>query len=567
MGKLFGASSIVLVAALLLTHWSEPDSRSETPVIYWVIDPAPTRPEQIASFHHWQIKEGHCSTHQLATLADVEAFRTRRWSEAMQVAIRAGNPLGAAVLDGSVAASDLPVELKVPKVEMRLDAASNDLTKKLIQGVSGVAGDVLDTYNGGMQMQFLASAGMLADVTEDARRLGFGPDKTYPALAPALFYNDRQYSFSRNPAQLMYWVNKETFARHGRPLPPRRWTFEEFEAAGKAFVAAANPPGKRQSVFFANSADWLSMRRSLGLSVFNETLTRCTLNDPRNARVYALIHKWTYEDHLLPSAADMQSFTSEGQPWGGSLDLFRRGHFGLMASGRYALMGFRRYGKLPLAVVESPHDGIPNTTLSGGQATVFAGSPHRDLAVLFLAFYASEDYNMQIVRDGDGLPPIPQYTDRPEFLRPPDYPNEWGCHEAFAEAAKTIAIVYSFSPFVQPEVVQRFEYMALGEVMSDRATPAEAAQRIAERIDREIQMTVGESRLLRERYEQYTALQIKIDACRAAGRPVPEEWLKNPFHRRLYALRGWLAEGDNATERAARQATGANQPGPGARHE
>ena len=50
-------------------------------------------------------------------------------------------------------------------------------------------------------MQFLASAGMLADVTESAKELGFTPDKTYEALQPALFYDGRQYAFPRNPAQ------------------------------------------------------------------------------------------------------------------------------------------------------------------------------------------------------------------------------------------------------------------------------------------------------------------------------------------------------------------------------
>lgn len=533
MKYLFASALLILVLALVVTHQTEPDTRSEVPVIHWVIDPAPARPEQIASFHHWQIKAGHCTTHRLETRADVDAFRSRNWTDAMQAAIRAGNPQGAAVLAGTVSGDDLPLEVKVPKTEMRLDAASNDLSKKLIQGVSGVAGDVLDTYSGGMQMQFLAAAGMLADVTEDAQRLGFGPDKTYPALGPALFYNDRQFSFARNPAQVLYWVNTDTFARYGQPLPPERWTFDEFEARGKAFVATANPPGERRTVFFADRADWLTMRRSLGLSVFNETLTRCILDDPRSAQVYALIHKWTYDDHIIPSSADMQSFTSEGGWRGRISELFYRGQVAMMASGRYALMGLRRYGDLPLTVRELPHGGIPNTVLSGGQATVYAGSPNRDLAVLFLAFYASEDYNMQIVRDGDGLPPIPEYTDTEAFLHPPAHTNEWGCHEAFSRAAKTIATVYTFSPFVQPEVVNRYEWMAIGEVMSDRATPEEASRRITERINREIALTIHESRKLRERYEEYTALQEQIDAAREAGRPVPREWIKNPFHLRL----------------------------------
>ncbi len=539
MKKLFAIALVLLGVALLATRWSEPDMRSEVPVIYWVIDPAPARQEQVASFHSWQIRSGHCTEYQLNGTADVEAFRRRNWSPEMRTAIRAGNPQGAALLDGSLSQRDLPATIKVPKAQMRVDAASNDLTKKLIQGVSGVGGDVMDTYEGGMQMRFLASAGMLSDVTKDAKRLGFDPSRTYACLGPSLFYNDRQYSFSRNPAQGLYWVNKNTFEKYNQPIPPTRWTFEEFEAAGKAFVKAANPPGKRQTIFFANGADWKTMRRSLGLSSFNETLTKSALDDPRMAQVYALIYKWTYKDRIIPSAADMQSFSSKGGWGGGTQNLFHRGNFGLMFSGRYALMGLRRLESIPLAVVEPPHGGMPNTILSGGQATVYAGSKHRDLAVLFLAFYASEEYNMQIVRDADGLPPIPEYTNRPEFLKPPKYPNEWGCHEVYAECAKTIAIVHTFSPFVQPEVVNRIEWRAWGEVMNDRATPEKAAREAAEKVDREIQLNIAENKALRERYDEYSALQKKIDSYRAAGLLVPLEWLKNPFHRRLYVVRGW----------------------------
>ena len=142
MKKLFAGALVLLGVALLATRWSEPDMRSEVPVTYWVIDPAPSRPDQIASFHHWQIKAGHCTEHQLSTMADVKAFRQRAWSPEMRAAIGTGNPQGRAVLEGSLKDSDLPLMVKVPKVQMRLDAASNDLTKKLIQGVSGVGGDV-----------------------------------------------------------------------------------------------------------------------------------------------------------------------------------------------------------------------------------------------------------------------------------------------------------------------------------------------------------------------------------------------------------------------------------------
>jgi multiple sugar transport system substrate-binding protein len=547
-----GTAAFVVLFGLALRS-TEPDLASEVPVLYWVIDPAPARGEQIRKFHLWQIRRGHCRTETVSSLEELEAFRRRKWSPAISAAIEDGNAAGKRIWGPATGAGDLPLTVKIPLAEMRLDAASNDLNKKVIQGVSGVAGDVIEAYSGGKQMQYLASAGMLADVTESAKRLDFGPEKTFPALRPALFYGGRQYAFPRNPAQMMYWVNKATFAKYGQPLPPSRWTVEEFERRGKAFTEAANPPGERHTVFFADRPYKLEFRRSMGLSMFNETLTRCTLDDERNARVLALIHKWTYEDRILPSAADKASFDTQGG-WGGqSFQLFNGGHYAMFGSGRWALMLFRKFGRMELAVVEPPHAGMPNTLLSGGQSTVYRNSPHRELAMLFLAYMADEDYNMQIVRDGDGLPPNPKYVETELFRRPPDHPNEWGCHEAYANAAREIAIVQSFSPFVLPVVVERYDNEAEDEVMNDRATPEEAARRAAARVNEEIARGLEGRPGLRRKYDELVKLQEKIDERRRRGRKVPAEWLKNPFHRTWYRRRGLVGEAGEAGEDVAHE--------------
>jgi ABC-type glycerol-3-phosphate transport system substrate-binding protein len=497
---------------------------------------------QIDTFHQWQIKHGHGTQYTLATMAELKAFRAKNWSPELISAMRRANADGETVWDPATTAADLPLTIRVPACEMRLDAASNELRKKLVQGISGVAGDVIEAYSGGQQMQFLAAAGMLADVTDSARQLGFGPEKTYPALAPALFVDGRQYAFPRNPAQTMYWVNKETFARYGQEPPPSRWTVEQYEARGKALVAAANPSGKRRRVFFANRLPRTELFRSMGLSVFNETLTRCALDDPRYVRVLALEWKWTYADRLLPSQADRSSFTSEGG-WG-SIDfqLFKSGQFGMVASGRWALMQFRKFGEMQLAVVEPPHGGMPNTLLSGGQSTVYRASRHRRCAELFLAYMASEEYNMQIVRDGDGLPPNPKYAETELFLRPPARRNEWGCHAAYHNAAKYIAIVQSFSPFILPVVAFRYEAMAREEVMSDQATPEEAAARCVRRMHDEMQRNLNEDAALQKRFDEWSALQKRIEQRRAENKGVPIEWIKNPFHRTWYRGQGWLEE-------------------------
>ena len=200
---------------------------------------------------------------------------------------------------------------------------------------------------------------------------------------------------------------------------------------------------------------------------------------------------------------------------------------------------------MDMSVSEPPHmpGGMPNAHIGIRAATIFTGSDHPELAELFMAYLASEEYCMQIVRDGDSLPPNPRYTQTEAFKRPPDYPNEWGLHEVFDESARSIAIPIPMSPYVQTLVYRREMTDAEEAVMNDRLTPAEAAARVQRQINAEIDRTIAEQPKLRARYEQAVERQKKIDALRAANKPVPVELIDNPYHRNWYEHNGWLAEG------------------------
>ena len=170
-------------------------------------------------------------------------------------------------------------------------------------------------------------------------------------------------------------------------------------------------------------------------------------------------------------------------------------------------------------------------------------SEHRDKAELFQAYLASEEYNRRIVRDADALPPNPKYADSEAFRNPPDYPNEHGIHQPFHDAAMNIAIAVPASPFVLKSVHQRHVNQAEDAFMNDLLSAEEAAARAAERIDAEIARTLEEQPKLRPDYERRVKLQQKIDALRAEGKPVPVEWIDNPYHRKWYDHNNWLAEG------------------------
>jgi multiple sugar transport system substrate-binding protein len=498
---LFPGLILLLSLAGVALNRSLPDTSSPVPVIYWVTDANPARDEQVRLFHAWLAKNN------------------------------------------------------LPRVELRLDTSNNDDTKKIIQGVSGVGGDIMDLYTGST-MRYYQAIGLLKDVTDAAQAKGFDLSRTYPTVAPEITVEQEngelhQYMFPCNVVATLYFVNKETLAAAGiTEIPPVRWTAAEFERWGKRFVAAANKPGARQRSFWVDAVDPIPLYRGAGASELNETCTAAAIDDARVAESYRLIYRWTFVDRLIPSSADHQSFSASSGYGGSTPQLFNNGTCALLLGGRHLFIQFREFDKgraargeplMNLAAVEPPffEGGLPNIAVGTRAASVYAGSDNQDAAVNFLAFLASEDYNMQVVRDGDSLPPNPRYAETEAFLRPPDHLNEWGVHEVFATAATDIAIGGSYSPFILPRVVVRETSRALDEVMNDRLAPEEALRQANDRINQGIARTLAENPKLRPQYEKLVDLQKQIEAARAQGRKVPKEWLKNPLHRAYYQFKGW----------------------------
>lgn len=491
MKLIFTVSGIGVIVAFLFTEWFLNKGSEDKPVLYWVTDANPVRVEQVELFHQWLKKNNH------------------------------------------------------PEMELRLDTAEGSGQKKLIHGVSGVASDIMD-LGGSSTLPFFKQIGILRNLDLPAAKWGFDPSQTYPAVGPLIVNDNVQYAFPCNVSSQFYWVNKETFARYGLDPPPERWDFDTFEKLGQKFVEAANPPGKRREVFFVNRNSGMLensiFRRSLGLSIFNETLSACILNDRRNVKVYNKIYQWIYEDHLFPSAADEASFVT-GHGYGGFLfQLFGQGNYGMLLSGRWALIQLREFESMSLDVVELPHGGFPNGIILTRCAGIYAGTKYPQLAELFLAFLASEDYNMQIVENADALPPNPRYTQTEAYLRPQKYPNEWGVHEKFSEKALHLSIAPSLSPFILETTVRRFEKLIFDGFLNDFYTAEEASRLLEERINERIQLNLKSLPEWQAEYERRIAIQKKIDERRASDLPVPLRWIENTFYRRYYGEQGWLQQ-------------------------
>ncbi len=478
-----------LVVATVLLYRTLPDRRSPVPVLTWVTDDDQVRRETVALFGRWLAAKG------------------------------------------------------LPPIDLRIDLRDNTPTgpsKALIQGVSGVGDDLLDLYVS--QLESFQKAGVLRDVTDLAGRGGYGADRTYPAIRSDLVLGDRQYGFPRAVDTTMIWLNRATFERYGIAEPPVRWNWDQFEELGRRFVAAANPPGTRHRVYFLNRV-WLPvLRRGLGLSTFNETLTRCTLDDPRNAEVLRRVYRWTVRDRLLPTQAEQYALVADATGFDSSFALFATGRFAMIYEGLWAIIRLRPRGEFRLGAVEPFNSGFPNADIGSGAVAIYAGSPHPELATLFLQFLTSEPFNRFVARTGDSMPPLPTYGKTAAFLHPPGHPGEDGARAAFSKAAAEIGVGASKSPFILPSEVDRIDREEFEQVLADRISPEAAARAAAERIDAVIAINVREDPSLRALFAERSEIQRRIDALRASGRPIPAAWISDPFRLAYDRAQGRLGK-------------------------
>ncbi len=429
----------------------------------------------------------------------------------------------------------------LPAVDLRVDPANSDPTKVIIQGISGIGSDLIPT-SFGADMQYLQATGLLTDLTPDATKEGFGPETVLPAARDETMINGLQYGYPTVLYVLMNYINVDTFAKVGMATPPGRMTFGQFEAMGKEFVAKANPPGQKTRRFFCSGVTPLPMRRSLGLDTFNETLTRCTLDDPRNAQVLELIDKWTNQEHLFPSAADMASFTTDGSTassFGPRIYQFRIGNIAIIGGGSYLAQTFRQWPDIKLAVTEPPNGEFPNAVFGATLLSIYAGSKHPEAARSYLRFLASPDYDQWLIKAAVGIPANAEAAHNAAYLRPPDHPNEWPCNEPFVDAIEQIGIPYTACPYVLYSVYSRLDNDAVQRYNAGLCSAPEAASRAAKTINEEIERTLSQQPELRTRYDSMVARQREIDARRARGEKVPLAWIENPFYRRYYQFKGW----------------------------
>lgn len=484
MKTIYLVAAIILGAALLALHATRPDAGGR-PVLYWNTWPTEIRQKQIAIFHEWLKKKGY------------------------------------------------------PDIDLQIDFDSGG-GKGIVQGVSGVGTDLLGSASQG-SLRFLQEAGILMDLTDEAKRRGFGPGSYSPRIEPDLLVDGRQYAYPASIATIMFFTNKEVFRELGMTPPARRLDFAAFEQLGREFLAKIAPEeGKRRTRFFCSGMSPSPLWRSLGADGLNETMTASTLVDDRVVECLEMWKRWT-DEGILMSKTDFGSLTAAAgaTAFGPRLYNFQQGKIAVIMGGRYIFQSLRTCGEVEMGVMEFPNGGFPNTWQNPLSLSLYVASRHREEALRFLEFLASEEYNMSVVDLCDGEPPNYQYAHTERFLRPAGRPGEWEAQQGILDVAENTGICIACSPYLDAGLADGIVSMMLDKVDARLLDARTAVKEAAAQMDREIGQTLKDRPRLKAKYDEAVSRQREIERLRSEGRMVPQSLIDNPFHQAYYRFKGW----------------------------
>jgi ABC-type glycerol-3-phosphate transport system substrate-binding protein len=421
-----------------------------------------------------------------------------------------------------------------PGLLLKLDSSNNRFDKIIVQNSSGVGPDCFDVLTGSY-LQAYVESGVACDITDLADARGILADRdAWPSIHNEITYEGRQYGYPANAGTFMILYNKNIFDRCGVPYPSASMTWEEFFALLRR-VSGPLPDGGR--VWGTNAMDysgrmptpflWKTLFYSQRGEFFSADGTHPTIDTLELRTAFQLHHDAVFKHRIQPTGVEIGTMTGQGGWGGSSLTQFAEGRFATVVSGKFAiasLRGFVEQQKKQLArweadperqqrepkpevvrigVVPLPHfPGRPSSGVALSQTVVInPRSPHREAALTFLQFLASDTYARMV--EAYGMPGNPKKVSY-------DYPiahSELAEHELTRCVVETMAQSYQTrkSPYLLDFDVERVLIEQVLRMEADESLdPAALVREAQHQLDDLLQANLARNPRLAVRYRAHS---------------------------------------------------------------
>lgn len=392
-----------------------------------------------------------------------------------------------------------------PDFSLSLDYGSSGLQKIILQCVSGVGPDIFDY--GDENLETLVEAGVLMDVTEEAKTMGFDAATAGWTTGSSNYsYFGKQFGFPCNTGAGILIYNKNVFDYFGVPYPPFLMNWDEFiSMAGKFGAPNRND---RRPVFACSGFTWRTFFDGQRGEFFDDEGRLQIASSPELHRAFEMHRDFLFKHRFTPTSVESRAMSGQGGWGAGNLNQFALGKYAMVATGHWALISFNRaYQKqvealqnkglmekdiknpldrpLRLGAVLVPHftGRSPSYRVSSRIAGINAKSPKRNDALKFLQYLAGPVYSKLLNESTDWLPGNPKYAELGLDAGPPDLAR------AQLQAATKEALSHGYVPRRSPFLLTSDVVRVLNEQISRlESTPSVSIQSLLDSAQRDLEV-------------------------------------------------------------------------------
>ena len=405
-----------------------------------------------------------------------------------------------------------------PAYKLRIDPDNTGIQKVVVQCSANMGPDVIDAVTNS-SYQIYHSAGVLKDVTEDAKRMGFGPDTLSPSVRSLVMLKvldkdgrikERQFIYPSNVYHVFFFINKNIFKKHGVPLPKGDVTWEEILKIAQKLTIYENKDDTIPQSFGLNGISLIELIWQKGGALINKEGTRSLLDSKAAVDAAVFLHDLYYKYKVMPSPTQKAGMAAQGGWGSGNFNYLADGRVAMMPSGRYALIQFRRLIReqkkarekflkenpdrkneapevLKLSACLFPRfKGKKRYTRFGARCTgVNANAKNPEGALSFMQYLASRQYADLINQGADSKPGPAKYC-KLEMMKNPLYKGEDDVDKMTLKSIPFGRIIPR-SPFISVNKMNRIITKVNQKIVSKkdltRAEMATALKRAAMQVD------------------------------------------------------------------------------------
>ena len=237
-----------------------------------------------------------------------------------------------------------------PKNKLRIDPDNTGTQKVVTQCSANMGPDIIDKITN-LEYQLYHSAGILKDLTEDAKKMGFSPETLAPSVRSLVMLKvldkdgqikERQFIYPSNVYHSFLIINKNVFRKNGVAIPKGDVTWEQILKIAKKLTVYEKKGDSIPKSFGLARMGLLELIWQKGGAVINKEGTRSLLDSKEALDAAVFLHELYYKHKVMPSPIQKAGMSSQGGWGGGFFNYVADGRIAMIPTARWSLIQFRR---------------------------------------------------------------------------------------------------------------------------------------------------------------------------------------------------------------------------------